>query len=349
LNILLGVSDKDNSARLYRELHAGGINAFMTWDFKEVFHEAALTKYSAVVLDPGVSAWKTGLGVARLIREDNWQLPIILLVDPCDKFPRKLAWQYRCDNLCSRYIDTSELGEIIRARAERRPPDRYSGLTMKTRYEEIDLDRDHYVVCRGSIAVTLDPRCFNLLAYLFAHMNERITPQMLVNDVLHKSFNGSLKELDQTVARLESQLRKLGVSLIHRTESISLAEMDFIKVPLKILEDDSEERAILSSAQQILAGKQRTAPINATGSSDEFRDVDEITIADSSIGIPDLLYHRKNTNAEEQLETRLSSLANAPVRADLKRTHILSPFIKRSERDQNEVTLAVSLDDSFPN
>jgi DNA-binding response OmpR family regulator len=220
MKILLGVSDEDNAQRLYRGLHLAGINSHMSWDLKEIVHLANGAMYSAVVLDTGIMhSVQLGAAIVKLIRRDEWQIPIILLLDPSEKSSKTLAWRYRCDHICNRYIDVSELAEIIRVSNDRKPPVRRE----LPRLGDLELDPQTCTVRRGSVLWEgLPERSFRLLQYVVENAHCRITPEMLENDVLKRHFNGNTREIEECITEVEQCLRRLGVSVIHRVDSLHI-------------------------------------------------------------------------------------------------------------------------------
>lgn len=351
MRILFGVSDNSNSERLYRGLHASGIIAFMTWDFKEVIASSGDTAHEAIVLDPGPAGWQMGLGVTKLLRRDIWEKPIVLLVDKNDSFNRKLAWQIRCDAICDRYIDPSELAELIRARVERRPPknDDCYQLTPYTPFQhQVELDRKTYTVRRGRVSIELSPQCYRLLAYLYEHMNEQVTPAMLTNDVLLKHFNGNMDELNNVMAQLERSLRDLGVNLLHRVESVSLKQSDFEMVGLEVIENELTKNVLREMLNADDSSHPETVP-------DELnRQIESLMQAETKenegpakvgiSGLPDL-WEEKNDDMRQGFESFRKINSEAPkTRAPLFPQHI-----DIDTEAQRAASRLLPVDDALPN
>jgi len=161
-----------------------------------------------VVLDvllPGMD----GRAVLRHVREEQRQVPIILLTQVGESGERAMALEEGADDYLNKPFDPYELVARIRAVLRRRPASGPSPATsQRLRSGDVVLDRSSQRVFRNGTEVLLTPRATVLLAYFMSHPDEVMTRERLLEEVWGWAFPAGTRSVDTRVAELRRVLEQ---------------------------------------------------------------------------------------------------------------------------------------------
>ena len=182
--------------------------------------DAALARIRArepdiVVLDvlmPGTD----GRAVLREVRQDQRQVPIILLTQVGESGERAMALEEGADDYLNKPFDPHELVARVRAvlRRGQPGPGRSLGSAQRLRSGAVLLDRASQRVFRDDAEVTLTPRATALLACLMTHPDEVMSRERLLEAVWGWTWSANTRAVDTRVAELRRVLEEDSTNLV---------------------------------------------------------------------------------------------------------------------------------------
>lgn len=151
-----------------------------------------------------------GLEVCSRLREAGSSVPIVMLTARADELDRVVGLDSGADDYLAKPFGLAELHARMRAVLRRRgaPADPAAAASEG----QLRVDRVSRRVLVGETEVHLTPKEFAVLALLFGRSGSVVTRETLMNRVWDKSWYGSTKTLDVTVARLRQKLDDAGAS-----------------------------------------------------------------------------------------------------------------------------------------
>jgi DNA-binding response OmpR family regulator len=195
----------DNLAPL---LQRAGFEVVVAHDGTEALERLRALPPDLVVLDvllPGLD----GRAVLRHVRQEQLQVPIILLTQVGESGERAMALEEGADDYLNKPFDPYELIARIRAVLRRRPADGPSPATsQRLRSGNVVLDRASQRVFRNGTEVLLTPRATVLLAYFMSHPDEVMTRERLLEEVWGWAFPAGTRSVDTRVAELRRVLEE---------------------------------------------------------------------------------------------------------------------------------------------
>jgi DNA-binding response OmpR family regulator len=165
-----------------------------------------------IILDwllPGL----TGLEVCRRLRTTGSKIPIILLTAKDDVSDRVAGLDAGADDYLVKPFSIEELLARIRAHL-RRTQDEETDLL---RFEDLSLNRQTREVFRGSRAIELTAKEFDLLEYLMAHPRQVITRDRILEQVWGYDFMGDSNIIEVYIRYLRLKLEAEGEKRLIQT------------------------------------------------------------------------------------------------------------------------------------
>ncbi|HEV7210768.1 MAG TPA: response regulator transcription factor [Blastococcus sp.] len=195
----------DNLAPLLRR---AGFEVVVAHDGPAALDRVRTQPPDLVVLDvllPGMD----GRAVLRHVREEQRQVPIILLTQVGESGERAMALEEGADDYLNKPFDPYELVARIRAVLRRRPASGPSpAASQRLRSGDVVLDRASQRVFRNGTEVLLTPRATVLLAYFMSHPDEVMTRERLLEEVWGWAFPAGTRSVDTRVAELRRVLEQ---------------------------------------------------------------------------------------------------------------------------------------------
>ncbi|HZM15115.1 MAG TPA: response regulator transcription factor [Candidatus Krumholzibacteria bacterium] len=191
---------------------AGGLEAAFTSEGFEVecapngrlgLERARAGKPSLVILDimlPGMS----GLEITKRLRDENRNLPIILLTARGEENDRVLGLELGADDYITKPFSLRELVARVRSVLRRTQGNRKEPELF--RFGEVTVDFKRQAVRKGDQGVELSAREFRLLAYFIAHAGTLLTREQLLNDIWGYEVFPTTRTVDNHIARLRKKI-----------------------------------------------------------------------------------------------------------------------------------------------
>jgi DNA-binding response OmpR family regulator len=217
---ILLVEDEVKLARfLELELTSEGYQVSVAHDGMDGLTLARETSPDLAILDwmlPGLS----GLELCRRLRSTGSKVPVILLTAKDEVSDRVAGLDAGADDYVVKPFSIEELLARIRAHLRRTNEPNINLL----QFEDLSLDHQTREVFRGSRAIELTAKEFDLLEYLLRHPRQVITRDQILEKVWGYDFMGDSNIIEVYVRYLRLKLEDNGEKrLIHTIRGVGYA------------------------------------------------------------------------------------------------------------------------------
>jgi len=203
-NILLTDDDPDLRRVLKKTLDALGFAVAESSNGEDALHQVKARPFEAVLLDvnmPGMG----GIEACRRIGRLAPRLQILMLTVRDQEADKIEALDAGADDYITKPFSIPELAARLRS-AVRRSTGAFSDPTMPIAIGEIELDPAGRTVQKGSSALRLTPKEFDLLHYLMRHAGRPVSHTQLLHAVWGLEYGGELEYLRTFVHQLRRKL-----------------------------------------------------------------------------------------------------------------------------------------------
>jgi DNA-binding response OmpR family regulator len=201
---ILVVEDEKKVARALREgLEAEHYDVTVARTGEEGFYELNAQTFDLIILDlmlPG----RDGLEILETAREHGVETPVLILTARDGVDDRVLGLDRGADDYLVKPFAFPELLARIRALLRRGRPDQ----VLKLKLADLEMDLVTRRVIRGSQALQLTGREYELLEYLLRHAGNIVSREMLSRDVWGEAGRDATTDnlIDVHIARLRRKL-----------------------------------------------------------------------------------------------------------------------------------------------
>ena len=212
MKLLVVEDDKEAGAYLKKALLEAGHTVDRADDGREGLFLAASEPYDVIILDRMLPRMD-GLAVLRTLRASGVKTPVLLLTALGGIDDRVDGLEAGGDDYLVKPFAIAELLARINALARRPPP---QDIQTKLQVADLSLDMLTRTVTRAGVQIDLQPREFQLLAYLMRHAGKVVTRTMLLESVWDFHFDPKTNIVDTHVSRLRAKVdRGYPLELIH--------------------------------------------------------------------------------------------------------------------------------------
>ena len=201
--ILLVEDDRSIASGLAAAFTSEGFEVECAANGRLGLERARAGKPSLVILDimlPGMS----GLEITKKLRDENRNLPIILLTARGEENDRVLGLELGADDYITKPFSLRELVARVRSVLRRTQGNRKEPELF--RFGDVTVDFKRQAVRKGDQAVELSAREFRLLAYFIAHAGTLLTREQLLNDIWGYEVFPTTRTVDNHIARLRKKI-----------------------------------------------------------------------------------------------------------------------------------------------
>ena len=212
MKLLVVEDDKEAAAYLKKALVEAGHTVDHAGSGREGMFLAVGETYDVIILDRMLPEMD-GLAVLRTIRVSDIKTSVLLLTALGGIDDRVDGLEAGADDYLVKPFAIAELLARVNALARRPPPQ-----TVQTAFRVADLNLDLLTrtVTRAGAQVDLQPREFQLLAYLMRHAGRVVTRTMLLEGVWDFHFDPKTNIVDTHMSRLRAKVdRGHAQELIH--------------------------------------------------------------------------------------------------------------------------------------
>jgi two-component system OmpR family response regulator len=212
VKVLIVEDDKEAAAYLKKALSEAGHTVDHADSGREGQFLAAGETYDVIILDRMLPQMD-GLAVLRAIRASGVKTPVLLLTALGGIDDRVDGLEAGGDDYLVKPFAIAELLARVNALARRPPP---QAVQTAFRVADLSLDMLARTVTRAGARVDLQPREFQLLAYLMRHAGRVVTRTMLLESVWDFHFDPKTNIVDSHMSRLRAKVdRGHAQDLIH--------------------------------------------------------------------------------------------------------------------------------------
>lgn len=211
MKLLLIEDDPETADYVRQGLLEEGHTLHVAPDGRAGLFRAAGEDWDLLIVDrmlPGLD----GLALVRTLRAGSVRTPVLFLTTMGGIDDRVGGLNAGGDDYLVKPFAFAELAARVAALG-RRPQRPQPGTTL--RVGDLELDMLARQARRGGQAVELQPREFQLLAYLMRHAGQVVTRTMLLENVWDFHFDPRTNIVDSHISRLRAKLDHGGAELIH--------------------------------------------------------------------------------------------------------------------------------------
>lgn len=210
-NIHILVAEDDDNIRngLIDTLESEGYRVTQAVNGDEALECFVQHPYDLLILDimmPGHS----GYDVCKKVREENKDIPIIMLTAKGEEIDKVVGLQLGADDYVTKPFGVHELLARISAvlRRSQRPggDQNESSMPRCFQFGENQVDTGQYRLKKGEESLALTDREIQLLCYFHAHPNQVLSRDQLLNAVWGIDYFGTTRTLDQHIAQLRKKI-----------------------------------------------------------------------------------------------------------------------------------------------
>ena len=204
---LLIVEDDERAARqLVADLAELGHESLVALDGRSALSMAADGKFDAVLLDI-MLPYVDGVGVARILRDRNLEMPIIMLTALGDLEQRLTGLEAGADDYLVKPAAPAEIDARLKAILRRAARSNETGVL---RAGDIEVNEIKYRAIRAGRLLKLRTMDFRLLCELVRNVNSVVTRKMLYQSIWNYDFEPTTNILESSIRHLRAQLSQPG-------------------------------------------------------------------------------------------------------------------------------------------
>lgn len=178
-------------------------------DGEEGYHLAHNNDYSMILLDLMLPS-KDGIEIAKDLRRDKIDTPIIMLTAKDSEIDKVLGLELGADDYVTKPFSNRELIARVKANLRRQGAAAASAEEENDNNElevgDLTIHPDAYIVSKRGEKIELTHREFELLHYLAKHLGQVMTREHLLQTVWGYDYFGDVRTVDVTVRRLREKI-----------------------------------------------------------------------------------------------------------------------------------------------
>lgn len=208
---ILAVDDESSILDLLKfNLEKEGFNFISAEDGEEGINKVLNEKPDLLLLDVMIPKMD-GLSVCKKIRQENINIPIIMLSARGEEIDKVLGLEIGADDYITKPFSPREV--IARIKANLRKFDKNKSVEEEQKNQIavgsliLDLDKFEAIV-RGTIVTDLTRREFEVLKFLAQKPGQIVTRETLLEKVWGYEYYGDIRTVDVTVRRIREKIEK---------------------------------------------------------------------------------------------------------------------------------------------
>lgn len=201
MNILVIEDDSIVAEFMRRVLCKAGHHVTIANDGDSGYKKARRGVYDAIILDlylPG----RDGIGLCSDLRRLKVTTPIVMLTSDAHEHTKVAGLDAGADDYMVKPFSHAELAARLRA-VTRRPS---HIVQSKLQVGDLQLDPDGHVVLRGSKAIKLSPKEYELIEFMMQNPGITLPRHLILNKVWHVYSQASSNRLEVCIRQLRIKL-----------------------------------------------------------------------------------------------------------------------------------------------
>ena len=208
---ILAVDDESSIIDLLRfNIEKEGYNFIYALDGEDGLQKVINEKPDLVLLDVMLPKMD-GLSVCRRIRQEQINIPVIMLSARGEEIDKILGLEIGADDYITKPFSTRELIARIKANLRKSEQDGNTGYNKGNvlTVGSLSLDLDKFEVnVRGQVITDLTRREFEVLKFLAQKPGQVVTRESLLEKVWGYEYFGDIRTVDVTVRRIREKIEK---------------------------------------------------------------------------------------------------------------------------------------------
>ncbi len=210
--IILAVDDEEQILDLLKyNIEKEGYAFISAQDGEEGLEKVINEKPDLVLLDVMLPKMD-GLSVCRKIRQEQINVPVIMLSAKGEEIDKILGLEIGADDYMTKPFSTRELIARIKANLRKLEQDdnvTYSSKGNKLTVGQLTLDLDKFeITVRGQIVNNLTKKEFEVLRYLAQKPGQVVSRATLIKEVWKYDYLGDIRTVDVTIRRIREKIEK---------------------------------------------------------------------------------------------------------------------------------------------
>jgi two-component system OmpR family response regulator len=202
MHILVVEDDQETQDYVARGLREQGHAVDVASNGLDGLHQATETPYDLLIVDRMLPSLD-GIALVKSLRAAEMHAPVLFLTALGAVADRVQGLEAGGDDYLVKPFSFAELRARVNA-LSRRPPLREESAVLQV--GDLKLDRLGRTATRGSKALDLQPREFQLLEYLMLHAGRVVTRTMLLEGIWGFHFNPDSNIVDTHMSRIRSKI-----------------------------------------------------------------------------------------------------------------------------------------------
>ncbi len=202
--ILLVEDDPAMQLGLKDNLEFEGYDVMVAGDGKQAYDTILENDYDLVILDvmlPGMS----GFDILKKSREKGVSVPVIMLTSKSEEIDKVLGLELGADDYVTKPFSLREV--IARVKAVlRRNEGQGGGASTKMTLGTIVIDFANYTAEANGVELSMTPKEYEVLKFLWTHRNKVVTRDQLLTNVWGYDESISTRTVDNFILRLRQKL-----------------------------------------------------------------------------------------------------------------------------------------------
>jgi len=204
--ILLVEDDPTMQRGLKDNLEFEGYDVEVAGDGKKGLQCILDNSYDLVILD-GMLPYMSGLDVLKKVREKGLSLPVIMLTAKGEEIDRVLGLELGADDYVTKPFSLRELLARVKAvlrRGEGGAGKVGSAMTLGP----LSVDFATYNASKNGESLTMTPKEFEVLKFLWEHRNQTVSREQLLTNVWGYDDSVSTRTVDNFILKLRQKIEE---------------------------------------------------------------------------------------------------------------------------------------------
>jgi len=202
--ILVVEDDRKMQVGLKDNLEFEGYTVSVVGDGKTAYEELSNVSFDLAILDVMLPEM-SGFDVLKKIREKGLAVPVIMLTAKGEEIDKVLGLELGADDYVTKPFSLREL--IARVKAVlRRNEGNDGGLSSTMVLGDLKIDFDSYNASKAGLPLTMTPKEFEILKFLWQHRNKVVSRDQLLTNVWGYDESISTRTVDNFILKLRQKI-----------------------------------------------------------------------------------------------------------------------------------------------
>lgn len=204
---VLVVDDEESIVTLLSfHLEKAGYEVAAVMDGLSAYEKASFSNYDFIILDLMLPKMD-GIEVCKKIRQEQIDVPIIMLTAKDDQIEKVLGLELGADDYMTKPFSPRELLARMKAISRRgRKSNEQEVKQSDIKVGDLLIYPDRYEAWRKGVLLELTPKEFELLVYMAQRLNRTLSREQLLEAVWNYDFSGDTRIVDVHISHLREKI-----------------------------------------------------------------------------------------------------------------------------------------------